>query len=700
MSSSIEQAAATDAAASRPARWAAYAMFAVDGLGFGPWAAHLPAFKVSLGLSDGGLSVPLFAMVIGSLVAMPIAGRLTFRLGSRRVLLIAATQYSASVSLIALTVTLGAGLAAFTVAAFLFGAVKATIDVSANAQAVGIERETSRPILSRCHGCWSLGSLIGAGGAALALRFGSPPLLTMCLTSLLLLTLTVASAPCLRSSDEMKSSDAPTASKGSLWPTGRLLPLGILAFLGLFCEGSVADWSAVYLAGHVGVPAASAALGFAAYMTAMTLTRFLGDRLIGRLGPAAVLKSGGLLVAIGLGGALLARSLPLAMTGFALAGIGLANAVPVIFRSAGTGHDPGGAIASVSTLGYLGFLAGPPVIGLLAEAVGLPFALLLVVAFGLTIAVAAGTALGSANERETSQQTATAPTQLIRREGGDYDPRTKDTKPMGETTFPYVLAAIDIDDTLVGHDKRIGRANRNAVKRLRDLGCRVILASGRRHANMLPYCEELQLDGYVVSSQGARVEPIVGGEVLYRAYLAPDVTSTLIVEGLARGYTVLLFLPEGVFAQTETKWVDAYRTESNDPVTIVDLSVLDGRCAEKVIWGGEPADIAVTRDEEAARYEEQLSVVVTSDWSLEFAAFDANKAAGVAAVASAIGVPREQVIAFGDGNNDVPLLEWAGLGVAMPHGRRAAHEAADLIGPDGDPESALARAVDSIVARY
>ncbi len=375
-------------------------MFAVDGLGFGPWAAHLPTFKDSLRLSDGGLSVPLFAMVIGSLVAMPVAGRLIPRHGSRRVLLVAAFLYAMIVPLIALAVVVGGGLPLFTAAAFLYGAIKGTIDVSANAQAVGVEREAARPILSSCHGCWSLGSLAGAGGAAVALRLGSPPLLTMGLASVVLLALTIASAPHLRTGDDAEAAAPDGSPRGaSIWPKGRLLPLGLLAFLGLFCEGSVADWSAVYLAGTLGVSAASAAVGFTSYMTAMTLARFLGDRLTQRLGPAAVLRGGGLLVAIGLGLALAGRTLPAAMIGFAMVGVGLANAVPVIFRSAGSGADPGGAIASVSTIGYLGFLAGPPVIGVLSEAMGLPVALLLVVAFGLAIAIAAGATLGRGEDR-------------------------------------------------------------------------------------------------------------------------------------------------------------------------------------------------------------------------------------------------------------------------------------------------------------
>ena len=269
------------------------------------------------------------------------------------------------------------------------------------------------------------------------------------------------------------------------------------------------------------------------------------------------------------------------------------------------------------------------------------------------------------------------------------------------TAFPYALAAIDIDDTLVGPDKTIGRENHRAVKKLRDLGCRVILASGRRHANMLSYCEELGLDDYVVSCQGARVEHPRTGQVLRRASLAPADTSSLVAEGLDRGHTVLLWLAEGVFARAETKWVNAYRVEAgNDPVSIADLRALADRPAEKVVWAANPARIAVAYAELGGRHAGRLTVTVTSDWFLEVTALEAHKADGVAAVAASAGISREAVLAFGDGHNDVSLLSWAGLGVAMPHGRASARAAARVVGADGDPESALARAVDLIAAGF
>jgi hypothetical protein len=263
--------------------------------------------------------------------------------------------------------------------------------------------------------------------------------------------------------------------------------------------------------------------------------------------------------------------------------------------------------------------------------------------------------------------------------------------------FPYALAAIDIDDTLVGADKKIGRENRRAVGRLQELGCRVVLASGRRHANMLSYCNELGLSGFVVSSQGARVEHARSGEVIHRASINPPDVASLVAEGLGRGFAVLVWLAEGIFAEAEDRWVEGYIQESgDDPVTIADLRTLASRSAEKVIWAAEPVVIAGAAAEMGTRYAGRLSTTITLDWSLEFTALDANKDDGVAAVARHFGIARDAVLAFGDSNNDVSLLSWAGLGVAMPHGRASARSAAQLVASDGDPESALARAVDQV----
>ncbi len=172
-------------------------------------------------------------------------------------------------------------------------------------------------------------------------------------------------------------------------------------------------------------------------------------------------------------------------------------------------------------------------------------------------------------------------------------------------------------------------------------------------------------------------------------------------EGLERGYTVLLWLAEGVFAQAETAWVNVYRGETgNDPVSIADLRAMADRPAEKVVWVADPETIAGAYAELVGRYDGRLTVMVTNDWYLEVTAREAHKADGVAAVAASAGIAREAVLAFGDGHNDVSILAWAGLGVAMPHGRASARAAANVVATDGDPESALARAVDLVAAGF
>lgn len=264
--------------------------------------------------------------------------------------------------------------------------------------------------------------------------------------------------------------------------------------------------------------------------------------------------------------------------------------------------------------------------------------------------------------------------------------------------FPYKLAAVDIDQTLVGPDKRIGKANRQAVRRLIELGCRVVLASGRRHDNMLPYHRELGLDdGYVVSAQGAVARHAFKNHVLHEAHLAPRDVAELMGEGLRRDLTVMHWSRRGVVANDHTKWVHRYVEDCRDPVAVVDLRGLFDQSAEKIVWGAEPAAIASLLPAARQRYGGRFEVTITDDFFVEFTAPDATKAAGVAAVARHYGIGPSEVLAFGDGNNDVPMLAWAGLGVAMSHARPAARAAAKLTAPAGSPESSLARAVATIL---
>jgi Cof subfamily protein (haloacid dehalogenase superfamily) len=263
--------------------------------------------------------------------------------------------------------------------------------------------------------------------------------------------------------------------------------------------------------------------------------------------------------------------------------------------------------------------------------------------------------------------------------------------------FPFKLAAVDLDDTLLGADKRVGVPNREALERLQSLGCEVILASGRRHDNMLPFCRSLGLDGYVVSCQGAATRHARTGQFLHHAPLDPLSAAEVTRAGLERRVTVMYWSSQGVCASERSPWVQRYEADCNDPVPIADVTEVLHRPAEKLIWAAEPPLIASLAPHLRRRYEGKLNVIVTDDWFLEFSSSGATKATGVAAVTRARGLEQGQVLAFGDGNNDVAMLEWAGMGVAMSHARPAAKAAARMVAPDGDPETSFARAVDGVV---
>lgn len=267
--------------------------------------------------------------------------------------------------------------------------------------------------------------------------------------------------------------------------------------------------------------------------------------------------------------------------------------------------------------------------------------------------------------------------------------------------FDFKLAAIDIDDTLVGPDKRVSPTNAEALRTLRSLGCRVILASGRRHDNMLPFQRELELEDYIVSCQGAVARHPRTGEVIHEALVPTPLAAELTAEGLERGLTVMFWARDGVFVRQRTVWTDRYAADcGDDSVTALDVQSLAdaGTPAEKIVWGAEPQVMAALVPELRERLREQVEITVTDDWFVEFTSRSANKAAGVAAVARAHGIEPRQVLAFGDGNNDVAMLKWAGLGVAMPHGRPAARAAAKFVAPSGDPETSLARAIHGVLA--
>ncbi len=264
--------------------------------------------------------------------------------------------------------------------------------------------------------------------------------------------------------------------------------------------------------------------------------------------------------------------------------------------------------------------------------------------------------------------------------------------------FPYRLAAIDLDGTLLGPDKAISERNASAVRRLNENGVRVIIASGRRHQNSVRFQRQLRLTGPIIACQGGLIRDGESGNVIEAHFLPQTVAREIAFEADKNGVGVIYYHLDHLYVpERSNRWIDLYESRVGERAeTLPDLSQLDGRRALKIVWYGDPVVLKKIRPEIAARYEGKADVLSTESENLEFVPRGINKAAALEKVARELGVPREEVMAFGDGENDVQMLEWAGMGVAMRHGNAAAIAAARMVSPPGPPETAFAGAVDEL----
>ena len=366
----------------RRARIAVSVVFFVNGAILASWVPHIPAVKDRLGVGEAQLGSALLAMAAGAVLALPLAGWLVGRLGSRVMTRLAAVAFCLAMPL----PVLSPSLAALALSLAVLGACNGLLDVSMNTQASAIERAVRAPIMSSFHALFSAGGVVGAllaSGAMSARLSDTAHVVVVSMAGLGAIALAAPHVP-----PGSVENRGPTFVR----PSRALLGLGVLAFLGLLAEGAMADWSAVYLHGTLGASLAAAATGFAAFSLAMAAGRFAGDALVARFGARRVLRGSSAVAALGLGGALLIGHPVAGVVGCGLVGLGIANVVPVLFGAAtrAPGADPGHALAAVATTGYLGFLAGPPLVGATAQATSLPVALGLVSAACALIAVRAG----------------------------------------------------------------------------------------------------------------------------------------------------------------------------------------------------------------------------------------------------------------------------------------------------------------------
>jgi len=359
----------------RGAWWATVALFLVHGLVVASWISRIPAVQSALRLNNFVLGLTLLSSALGALCSIPAAGALVGRFGSKRVSVLSGVVFCLSLIWPALAVN----AVTLAVALFVYGAAAAVMDVAMNAQAVEVEKALRRPTMSRFHGMFSLGAMLGAAaGGAVAAR-GMGTLVHFAVSGLLNMLAVLAVGGLLQDTHDAHA-NAEHRLPFRKMPRV-LVALSAIGFCILLSEGAMADWTALYLRQVLKAGAGTAAAGYAVFSAAMAAMRFLGDMATARLGAMRAVRTGSLVAAVGLGWALCVREAGWAMPGFGVAGCGFSIIIPLVFGSAGRvrGVAPGAGIATVTGLGYLGFIAGPPMIGFLSQLMTLRGALVTLV---------------------------------------------------------------------------------------------------------------------------------------------------------------------------------------------------------------------------------------------------------------------------------------------------------------------------------
>jgi predicted MFS family arabinose efflux permease len=361
------------------------AVFFIDGALFASWASRIPALSARTGASTGALGLALLAPAVGALIAIPIVGRLLPGRPSR----LFCRGAVAALMLAVVLPALAHSIPALAAALFVVGLANSTLDLTMNAQGVSVERSLDRPILSSLHAAFSFGGFAGAGLGALAAGLDVSPFAHLAVAALLFGVPGLLATRSLLPRDEDGDARAP-ALRWRRLPT-RLVLIGVACFFSLLAEGGAANWSAKLVHDALAGSAAIGALAYAVFSIAMGSGRLAADRLWARWGAAGLLRRSGALAAVGFAAGLALGTPASAIAGFAALGLGLAGVVPTLFRAAARqpGVATGPALAAVSSLGYLGFLAGPPMIGGVAQLTSLRLASGLLVVAGVLVVLLA-----------------------------------------------------------------------------------------------------------------------------------------------------------------------------------------------------------------------------------------------------------------------------------------------------------------------
>jgi MFS family permease len=366
--------------------------FATHGALSGTLGPRIPDLKARAGASAGDLGIALMGLAAGLFAGTRLAGPPLHRFGSRPVIRAGLPVMGAALVLIGTARSVPVLALAFAGLGFCGG----LLDVAMNTSAVAVERGYGRPLMSSIHATWSVGMLVGSALGTGAAALGVSPWLHFAVVAAALALSTAWTQAGLLGADEERMPvqeegfDTSITASDLATPVAVLL-LGLVAFGSFLAEGASADWSAVYLRDGLGASAGVAGAAFVAYSAGMTLSRFVADRLTGRLGPVAVVRAAGIGAAVALAGGLAVHRPVAAIAMFAVVGAALGPVVPITFSAAG--NTPVGARSSALgwavTLGYLGTTVGPVAIGFTAQLLDLRVALLIPAALGLVVAALA-----------------------------------------------------------------------------------------------------------------------------------------------------------------------------------------------------------------------------------------------------------------------------------------------------------------------
>ena len=368
----------------RTYRIAVAALFFLQGLCFATWASRIPSIQQTLHLSDAGLGAVLFALPVGSMLSLPFAGWLVTKLGSKRI----ATNGILLYSLLLITLGLAPSITALVAGLVLFGMAGNIANIAMNTQAVSVEAKYERNIMASFHGLWSLAGFTAAGIGTFMIGKAIAPFQHFILITAIIMVGTAISFQFLIPEEQKPEA----SSRFFVKPDKAMLNLGLIAFFCMICEGAMFDWSGIYFQKVVGAEKDWIGAGYTAFMCTMATGRFVADWVASRVGFRKTIQYSGLLIATGLGIAVLFPYLTTAIIGFLLVGFGVSSVVPLVYSEAGKSKtlSPGMALAAVSSVGFFGFLFGPPLIGMVAGLFSLRIAFFVVMIIALMVTVLGG----------------------------------------------------------------------------------------------------------------------------------------------------------------------------------------------------------------------------------------------------------------------------------------------------------------------